>query len=158
MSLRLSSFYRTGRMTKRLVNRVVLYVNICLKRLVPHFLVRMLCNPAGIEIFDDLSPGFDVFPAISPRNLHNSFLFPKIRIIFVISNHFNDKTQYYFPESGKYAGGRIRPRSETGTELPERGLFYRRDKAPVDGKMVYAVVMSHPDTFCKSEGRIRLII
>ena len=43
-------------------------------------------------------------------------------------------------------------------EINERGLFYRRDKAPVDGKMVYAVVMSHPDTFCKSEGRIRLII
>lgn len=29
---------------------------------------------------------------------------------------------------------------------------------PVDGKMVYAVVMSHPDTFVKSEGRIRLMI
>lgn len=43
-------------------------------------------------------------------------------------------------------------------EINERGLFTRRDKAPVDGKMVYAVVMSHPETFCKSEGRIRLII
>lgn len=43
-------------------------------------------------------------------------------------------------------------------EINERGLFTRWDKAPVDGKMVYAVVMSHPDTFCKSEGRIRLII
>ena len=32
-------------------------------------------------------------------------------------------------------------------EINERGLFHRRDKAPVDGKMVYAVVMSHPDTF-----------
>ncbi len=43
-------------------------------------------------------------------------------------------------------------------EINERGLFTRRNKAPVDGKMVYAVVMSHPETFCKSEGRIRLII
>ena len=29
-------------------------------------------------------------------------------------------------------------------EINERGLFIRREKAPVDGKMVYAVVMSHP--------------
>lgn len=43
-------------------------------------------------------------------------------------------------------------------EIKERKLFTRWDKDPVDGKMVYAVVMSHPDTFCKSEGRIRLII
>ncbi len=43
-------------------------------------------------------------------------------------------------------------------EINERGLFTRWDNAPVDEKMVYAVVMSHPDTFCKSEGRIRLII
>ena len=43
-------------------------------------------------------------------------------------------------------------------EINERGLFHRWDKAPVDGKMLYAVVMFHPDTFCKSEGRIRLII
>lgn len=43
-------------------------------------------------------------------------------------------------------------------EINERKLFTRWDKDPVDGKMVYAVVMSHPDTFCKSEERIRLII
>lgn len=43
-------------------------------------------------------------------------------------------------------------------EINERALFHRWDKAPLDGKMVYAVVMSHPGTFCKSEGRIRLII
>lgn len=43
-------------------------------------------------------------------------------------------------------------------EINARGLFNRWDNKPVDGKMVYAVVMSHPDTFCKSEGRIRLII
>ena len=43
-------------------------------------------------------------------------------------------------------------------EINDRGLFTRWDNKPVDGRMVYAVVMSHPDTFCKSEGRIRLII
>lgn len=43
-------------------------------------------------------------------------------------------------------------------EINDRGLFTRWDKKPVDGKMVYAVVMSHPDTFVKSEGRIRLMI
>ena len=43
-------------------------------------------------------------------------------------------------------------------ELNERKLFIRKGNIPVDGKMVYAVIMSHPDTFAKSEGRIRLII
>lgn len=43
-------------------------------------------------------------------------------------------------------------------EINDRGLFAQRDKQPVDSKMVYAVVMSHPDTFVKSEGRLRLII
>ena len=32
-------------------------------------------------------------------------------------------------------------------EINDRGLFTRWDKKPVDGKMVSAVVMSHPDTF-----------
>ena len=43
-------------------------------------------------------------------------------------------------------------------EINERKLFIRKGDIPVDGKMVYAVIMSHPDTFAKSEGRIRLII
>ena len=43
-------------------------------------------------------------------------------------------------------------------EINARGLYTRVDKAPVTDKQVYAVIMSHPDTFCKSEGRIRLII
>ena len=43
-------------------------------------------------------------------------------------------------------------------EINERKLFIRKGNIPVDGKMVYAVIMSHPDTFTKSEGRIRLII
>ena len=42
-------------------------------------------------------------------------------------------------------------------EINERKLFIRKGNIPVDGKMVYAVIMSHPDTFAKSEGRIRLI-
>ena len=42
--------------------------------------------------------------------------------------------------------------------INEKGLFQRWDKKPVDGKMVYAVVMSHPETFVKSNGLIRLMI
>ncbi len=43
-------------------------------------------------------------------------------------------------------------------EINERKLFERWDHEPVSGKQVYAVVMSHPEMFCKSEGRIRLMI
>ena len=43
-------------------------------------------------------------------------------------------------------------------EINERKLYERWDKAPVTDKQVYAVIMSHPETFCKSEGRIRLMI
>jgi hypothetical protein len=43
-------------------------------------------------------------------------------------------------------------------EINERKLYERWDKSPVTDKQVYAVIMSHPDTFVKSEGRIRLII
>ena len=43
-------------------------------------------------------------------------------------------------------------------EINERKLYERLDKAPVTDKQVYAVIMSHPDTFVKSEGRIRLMI
>ena len=43
-------------------------------------------------------------------------------------------------------------------EINERKLYERRDKAPVTDKQVYAVIMFHPDTFVKSEGRIRLLI
>lgn len=42
--------------------------------------------------------------------------------------------------------------------INERGLCQRRDRQPVTGKQVYAVVMAHPDTFVKSEGLIRLMI
>jgi hypothetical protein len=43
-------------------------------------------------------------------------------------------------------------------EINERNLYERWDKAPVTDKQVYAVIISHPDTFVKSEGRIRLMI
>lgn len=43
-------------------------------------------------------------------------------------------------------------------EINARGLYARWDKVPVTDKQVYAVIMSHPDTFVKSEGRIRLMI
>lgn len=43
-------------------------------------------------------------------------------------------------------------------EINERKLFVRKGNIPVDGKMVYAVVMSNPDTFVKAEGRIMLMI
>ena len=42
--------------------------------------------------------------------------------------------------------------------INEKGLFQRWDKKPVAGKTVYAVVMSHPETFVKSNGLIRLMI
>ena len=43
-------------------------------------------------------------------------------------------------------------------EINERKLYERRDHEPVSGNQVYAVVMAHPEMFCKSEGRIRLMI
>ena len=43
-------------------------------------------------------------------------------------------------------------------EINARGLYTRLDNAPVTDKQVYAVIMSHPDTFVKSEGRIRLMM
>lgn len=43
-------------------------------------------------------------------------------------------------------------------EINARGLYTRKDKTPVTDKQVYAVIMLHPDTFVKSEGRICLMI
>ena len=39
-----------------------------------------------------------------------------------------------------------------------RKLHVRRDGQPVTSAQVYAVVMRHPDTFVKAEGRIMLMI
>ena len=43
-------------------------------------------------------------------------------------------------------------------EINAKGLYTRKDKTPVTEKQVYAVIMAHPETFVKSEGRIRLMI
>ena len=43
-------------------------------------------------------------------------------------------------------------------EINERGLFQRWDKEPVSETQIWAVVLSHPETFVKSDGRIRLMI
>lgn len=43
-------------------------------------------------------------------------------------------------------------------EINERGLYQRWDKELVTEKQIWAVVLSHPETFVKSDGRIRLII
>ena len=43
-------------------------------------------------------------------------------------------------------------------KINREGLHKRNDGQPVTLAQVYAVVMSHPDMFCKSEGRIRLLI
>ena len=43
-------------------------------------------------------------------------------------------------------------------EINEQGLYTRWDKEPVTEKQIWAVVLSHPETFVKSDGRIRLMI
>ena len=43
-------------------------------------------------------------------------------------------------------------------EINERGLYQRWDNEPVSEKQIWAVVLSHPETFVKSDGRIRLMI
>ena len=43
-------------------------------------------------------------------------------------------------------------------KINREGLHRRKDGQPVTLAQVYAVVMSHPEMFCKSEGRIRLLI
>ena len=60
---------------------------------------------------------------------------------------------YLLAESGH--GMKI---EQIAREINARGLYTRWDKEPVNEKQVYAVIMSHPDTFVKSEGRIRLMI
>ena len=42
--------------------------------------------------------------------------------------------------------------------INRRKLHIRKDGQPVTSAQVYAVVMHHPDTFVKDEGRIMLII
>lgn len=50
-------------------------------------------------------------------------------------------------------------RTEQIAEIINRkGLHIRKDGNPVTSEQVYAVVMRHPETFCKAEGRIMLVI
>ena len=42
--------------------------------------------------------------------------------------------------------------------INRRRLHIRKDGQPVTSAQVYAVVMRHPDTFVKAEGRIMLMI
>ena len=54
--------------------------------------------------------------------------------------------------------GRGMKTEQIDREINERKLFERWDHEPVTSKQVYATVMSHPETFCKSDGLIRLLI
>ena len=42
--------------------------------------------------------------------------------------------------------------------INRKRLHVRKDGQPVTSAQVYAVVMRHPDTFVKAEGRIMLVI
>ena len=42
--------------------------------------------------------------------------------------------------------------------INRKRLHVRKDNQPVTSTQVYAVVMRHPDTFVKAEGRIMLMI
>lgn len=43
-------------------------------------------------------------------------------------------------------------------EINSQGLFTRWDKEPVSSPQVFACVMSHPSTFVKTEGLVRLLM
>lgn len=42
--------------------------------------------------------------------------------------------------------------------INNKRLCFRKDGQPVTSAQVYAVVMHHPETFVKAEGRIMLLI
>jgi len=42
-------------------------------------------------------------------------------------------------------------------EINVQGLFTRWDNEPVSGPQVFACVMSHPSTFVKTEGLVRVL-
>ena len=57
--------------------------------------------------------------------------------------------------AGRNAGMRTEQIEEA---INARKLHVRKDGQPVTSAQVYAVVMRHPDTFVKAEGRIMLLI
>lgn len=66
-----------------------------------------------------------------------------------------------FPEAIVYllaSAGYGMKTDQIAREINERRLYVRRDGQPVSDKQVYAVIMSHPETFVKADGRIRLMI
>lgn len=48
--------------------------------------------------------------------------------------------------------------AQIANEINRQKLHVRKDGNPVTPEQVYAVVCRYPDTFCKAEGRIMLII
>ena len=67
----------------------------------------------------------------------------------------NDEDEYV--KAGNYWRWLKRKLSGDGVQLVSVTHDFKFE-APVTDKQVYAVIMSHPDTFVKSEGRIRLLI
>ena len=57
--------------------------------------------------------------------------------------------------AGRNAGMRT---EQIADVINARKLHVRKDGQPVTSAQVYAVVMRHPDTFVKAEGRIMLMI
>lgn len=55
------------------------------------------------------------------------------------------------------SGGGLRT-EQIADIINRRKLHIRKDGQPVTSAQVYAVVMHHPDTFVKDEGRIMLMI
>jgi hypothetical protein len=57
--------------------------------------------------------------------------------------------------AGRNAGMRT---EQIADVINARKLHVRKDGQPVTSAQVYTVVMRHPDTFVKAEGRIMLMI
>lgn len=80
----------------------------------------------------------------------------KIFVSLLINNHImkvEEAIVYLLASSGR--GMRT---EQLAREINARGLCAGTCREPVTDKQVYAVIMAHPDTFVKSEGRIRLMI
>lgn len=80
----------------------------------------------------------------------------KIFVSLLTNNHImkvEEAIVYLLASSGR--GMRT---EQLAREINARGLCAGTYRGPVTDKQVYAVIMAHPDTFVKSEGRIRLMI
>lgn len=54
------------------------------------------------------------------------------------------------------SGGHGMKIDQIADQINARKLHQRKDGKPVTIQQVYAVIMRHPDTFVKEDGRIRL--